>query len=399
MTDQVRARRLDPFGTTIFSEMTALAIQHGAVNLAQGFPDFEGPPSMVEAVIRALRAGENQYVRSQGHLRLVRALATRQRERYGLDYDAEREIAVFSGATEGLMSAVLGLVNPGDEVILLEPYYDSYPVCVAMAGGVTRYLPLRFPAFEVNFDELASLFNERTRLLLLNSPHNPTGKVLSAAELEGIAALCRHHDVLVVTDEVYEHLTYGDAVHVPMATLPGMRERTLTISSAGKTFSFTGWKVGWAFGPAPLVAAAQAAHQYVTFCTPGALQIGVAEALESCGADFYAALRSDYQSRRHFLVERLAALGFRVAPPQGTYFVLADFTPVWSGGDDLAFARYLTRACGVAAIPPSVFYRAAPEEGRRLVRFAFCKRRATLEAAAERLRKLAAGNDRPVDEL
>jgi len=380
--------RLKPFGTTIFSEMTALAIRHGAVNLAQGFPDFEGPPEIVDAAVEALRSGHNQYARSMGHPDLVAAIAEKLRDSYDLTYDPLTEITVCCGATEGIAASLLGILDPGDEVILFEPFYDSYPACVAMAGGVARYCTLRFPDFALDVAALEALFNERTRALVLNTPHNPTGKVFREGELEAIARLCRARDVVVIADEVYEHLTFGGAAHVPMASLPGMRERTLTISSTGKTYSLTGWKIGWAAGPARLVAAAQAAHQFLTFCAPTPLQVGMAAAIRDFRDDFFAALRAEYAERRALLMDALREVGFRVAPPDGTYFILADFGDLWDG-DDRSFAVHLVEKYGVAAIPPSAFYQAAPEEGRRLLRFAFCKRRGTLEAAARRLRQLS----------
>ncbi len=367
--------------------MTRLALDHEAINLSQGFPDFEGPPFIVEAAVDALRAGHNQYARSQGHPTLVRAVAGHIERRSGLSYDPLTEVGVFSGCTEGLMSAMLGLLDPGDEVVFFEPFYDSYPACAAMAGAVPRYCPLRFPDFAVDLEHLESLFNERTRMLVLNTPHNPTGKVFDREELTAIGELCREHDVVVLSDEVYEQLVY-DATHVSMAEIPGMRERTLALSSAGKTFSFTGWKIGWCTGPAPLVAAAQAAHQFVTFATATPLQVATAHALDACGAEFYDGLRAEYRARRDFLVDVLRRVGLRVAVPRGTYFVLADFRDLWEG-DDVSFVRHLCTEHGVAAIPPSVFYKAEPEEGRRLVRFAFCKRMETLRAAAQRLEGLA----------
>jgi N-succinyldiaminopimelate aminotransferase len=381
------AKRFDAFGTTIFSEMTRLAQEHGAINLSQGFPDFDGPAEIVAEAHRAMLAGENQYARSMGHPALVRAIAGAQRERYGLEYDPQSEVAVFCGATEGIAVALLGLVDPGDEVILLEPFYDSYPACVAMAGGVPRYATLRFPGFALEEAELAPLFNPRTRLLVLNSPHNPTGRVFSRAELELVARLCREHDVTVLSDEVYEHLTYGDARHIPIATLPGMRERTLRVSSAGKTFSFTGWKIGWATGPRHLVAAAQAGHQFVTFAVATPLQVAMAAALSRFAGDYTDTLRREYTERRNLLLGVLEEVGFRVARPEGTYFVLAEFGDLFRGTDQ-EFARHLVREHGVAAIPPSGLYARAVDEGRRLIRFAFCKRLATLESAAARLRGL-----------
>lgn len=382
------AQRLAPFGTTIFSEMTALAVKHGAINLSQGFPDFEGPSAIVDAAVSALRDGtSNQYVRSMGHPELVAAVAERVAALYGLSWDPLSEVMITCGATEGIAAAMLGLVDPGDEVILFEPVYDSYPATVAMAGGVARYCPLRAPDFAFDEAELTALFGPRTRLLLLNSPHNPTGKVFAPEELAVIARLCQAHGVTVVADEVYEHLTYDGTTHVPIATLPGMAERTLTISSLGKTYSLTGWKTGWSTGPADLVAAAQAAHQFLTFCTPGPIQQAAAHALRAFGDDFTATLRAEFQARRDLLVGALRDVGFDVVPPAGTYFIMAGFGRLFDG-DDRAFAYHLAEKHGVACVPPSVFYPEHPEEGRGLARFAFCKREATLREAAARLGRL-----------
>jgi N-succinyldiaminopimelate aminotransferase len=384
MAGSLTAERLAPFGTSVFSEVTALAARHGAINLAQGFPDFDGPAEIIAAAGRAMAEGQNQYARSMGLPALTRAVADRVDRLYGLSYDPLTEVGVFSGATEGLAAAVLGLVNPGDEVILFEPFYDSYPACVAMAGGRARYITLAFPDFGLDVGALAGVFNPRTRLVILNTPHNPTGKVFTRDELGTIAELCQRHDVLVLTDEVYEHLTYDAAVHVPMATLPGMRQRTLTLSSAGKTFSLTGWKVGWGTGPAALVAAAQAAHQFLTFCSATPLQAAVAWALENFGDDYYAAFQASYATRRDLLIGILRAAGFRLAEPAGTYFALASLDGLWDG-DDWSFVRHLVTERGVAAIPASAFYAQAVGEGQHLIRFAFCKTAATIAAAGERL--------------
>jgi N-succinyldiaminopimelate aminotransferase len=389
MVASATAARLQPFGTSIFTEMTVLANAHGAINLSQGFPDFDGPASILEAAARAMQAGHNQYARSMGHPLLVEAIAAQQRALYGLEWDPLSEITVCCGATEGIAASLLGLLNTGDEVILFEPYYDSYPACVALAGGAARFCTLRFPDFALDSEALAALFGPRTRVLVLNTPHNPTGKVFTVAELDEIARLCQRHDVVVLADEVYEHLTFDDARHVPMATRPGMRERTLTLSSTGKTFSLTGWKIGWATGPAHLVAATQAAHQFLTFCAATPLQVAMAVALGALGDGYLEAFRTAYAGRRTRLLEVLRAAGFDVAPPDGTYFILADFHRL-SGADDRTFAEQLICEHGVAAIPASAFYTAMPAEGRRLLRFAFCKRLETLEAAAERLAGLAA---------
>lgn len=381
------SKKLQPFGTSVFAEMTRLAQEHGAINLSQGFPDFEGPPDIIDAAVEAMRAGHNQYARSMGHLKLVHAVTEKVKRIYGLDYDPMREITVFSGATEGIFSSLTGLLDPGDEVIFFEPFYDSYPVATACAGAVPRFYTLRFPDFAIDLDALAKLFTNKTKLLVLNTPHNPTGKVFTRAELEGIAKLCIERNVDVMTDEVYEHLTYDDAEHVTMASLPGMRERTLTLSSAGKTFSFTGWKVGWATGPERLIKAAQAAHQFVTFATATPLQVAVATAIDRHREDFYRELRAEFTARRDLLLGVLREVGFDVAVPRGAYFILADYQKLHAG-DDVAFARHLTERYKVAAIPPSAFYSVDRAEGQRLVRFAFCKKTETLRAAAERLQKL-----------
>jgi N-succinyldiaminopimelate aminotransferase len=367
--------------------MTALAVKHDAINLAQGFPDFEGPSEIVEAAVRAIRSGENQYARSRGHPPLVEAIAETQTHYYGLEYDPMAEVVVFSGATEGISSSLLGLLNPGDEVILFEPFYDSYPPCLALSGATPRFLTLRFPDFALDEDALRSLVTPRTRMIVLNTPMNPTGKVFSEEELRIIASVCMEHDLIALTDEVYEHLVFDEAVHRPLAGIPGMRERTLTLSSAGKTYSFTGWKIGWGTGPSALVDGAQAAHQFLTYTIPTPLQVAVAFALRNYRQDFLTGFRAEYLERRDFLVGVLRECGFEVAAPKGTYFILADFTPLFQG-TDWDFARWLTVEHGVASIPPSSFFQADAEEGRRLARFAFCKKMETLEAAAERLRKL-----------
>jgi len=383
----VITKKLEPFGTTVFAEMTALAQEHRAINLAQGFPDFEGPPEIVEAAVQALRSGRNQYARSRGHPPLVGAIAESQSRYYGLDYDPLTEVVVFSGATEGIAASLLGLLNPGDEVILFEPFYDSYLPCLALSGAVPSFLTLRFPDFALDESALRALVTDRTRMIVLNTPMNPTGKVFTEEELRIIASVCQEHDLIALTDEVYEHLVFDEARHKPLAAMPGMKERTLTLSSAGKTYSFTGWKIGWGTGPAALVDGAQAAHQFLTYAIPTPLQEAVAFALQNFQEDFVAQFRAEYLARRDFLVAALQGVGFDVAVPKGTYFILADFTPVFEGSD-WEFARWLTVEHGVAAIPPSSFFQADAGEGRRLARFAFCKRMETLEAAAERLGKI-----------
>ena len=378
---------LTAFGTSIFSEMTKLAVEHGAINLSQGFPDFEGPPALVDAAVAALRGGTNQYARSQGLPALAAAVAAHQRKFYGLDYDEATEVACFAGCTEGIAASLIGLLDPGDEVVLFEPFYDSYPACAAMAGATARHVTLRFPDFALDEAALRAAITDRTRVVVLNTPHNPSGKVFDAGELDAIARVAIERDLIVVADEVYEHLVYDGARHVPIASRPGMRERTVTLSSSGKTFSFTGWKVGWATGPRPLIDAIQRAHQFLTFCGAAPLQAAVAEGLRVVDDGFYAELAAAYEARRDFLVDALRAAGFVVSVPRGAYFVLADFRAL-DGRDDVAFARHLTTTIGVAAIPPSPFYARDVDEGRRLLRFAFCKKRETLARAAERLARL-----------
>jgi len=376
------ASRLAPFGTTIFTEMTRLAIQHDAVNLAQGFPDFAGPAFVKDAAVAAIRADHNQYARMQGAQPLVEAVEHAVRERTGLHYDAMSEITVFAGATEGILCAFLSLVEPDDEVVLFEPYYDSYRACAAMAGATPKFVALRAPDFRFDPKELAAAFSGKTRLVVVNTPHNPTGRVFTKEELSQIAALCVEHDALCLTDEVYERLIF-EGEHVSMATLPGMRERTITMNSTGKTFSLTGWKIGYATAPAPLAKALATAHQFATFAVATPFQHAMAVALRS-PKSYYDQFVADYRARRDFLVEALAQCGFAVRAPQGAYFALADIRPLgWD--DDVLFCRHLVEKVGVAAIPPTAFYE-HKDEGRFLVRFAFCKKDETLRAGVERLR-------------
>ncbi|MEU7054758.1 pyridoxal phosphate-dependent aminotransferase [Streptomyces sp. NPDC046197] len=382
-------RRLAEFGTTIFAEMSALAVRTGSINLGQGFPDTDGPEEIREAAVRALRDGRgNQYPPGPGIPELRTAVAAHQQRRYGLSYDPDTEVLVTAGATEAIAAALLALLEPGDEVVAFEPYYDSYAACIAMAGG--RRVPVTLRphegAFRLDLDELRAAVTDRTRLLLVNTPHNPTGTVLTREELTAIAELAVERDLLVVTDEVYEHLVFDDAEHLPLATFPGMRERTVTIGSAGKTFSFTGWKVGWATAPPELVTAVRSAKQFLTYVASGPFQYAVAEAL--CLPDsYFDSFRTDLRRKRDLLGNGLRAAGFEVYQPQGTYFITTDIAPLGEK-DAYTFCRALPERCGVVAIPNSVFYD-DPEAGRSQVRFAFCKRDDVLQEAAGRLRSLA----------
>lgn len=379
-------RRLAEFGTTIFAEMSALAVRTGSINLGQGFPDTDGPEEIREAAVRALRDGHgNQYPPGPGIPELRTAIADHQQRFRGLALDPDTEVLVTAGATEAIAAAMLALLEPGDEVIAFEPYYDSYAACIAMAGGVRVPLTLRAPDFRPDLDALRDAVTPRTRLLLLNSPHNPTGMVLTREELSAIAALAVERDLLVVTDEVYEHLVF-EGEHIPLASLPGMRDRTVSISSAGKTFSYTGWKVGWVTAAAPLVAAVRTAKQYLTYVSAGPFQYAIAEALRLPDG-YFDGLRTDLRRKRDLLGDGLRAAGFEVHQPQGTYFITTDITP-FGEKDAYAFCRALPERCGVVAIPNSVFYD-DPDAGRSQVRFTFCKRDDVLHDAVGRLRRLA----------
>lgn len=385
---------LAPFGTTIFSTMTKLAQEHGAVNLAQGFPDFDGPHFIKDAAILAMNTGQNQYAPMPGIPALRRAIAQRWKSSAGLSVDPDTDVTVTSGCTEAIAATLLGICNPGDEVILFEPFYDSYRASLAMARATPRFVTLHASnapeatarSFAFDADALRGAFTPATRAILINTPHNPTGKVFSRDELILIAELCVKHDVVAITDEVYERLTYdAGKPHIHLATLPGMAERTIALSSLGKTYSMTGWKIGWAIAPSGLTKALRAAHQFLTFSTSTPLQHGAVAAIEQ-GEAYIGELVGHYRQGRAFLSGVLRDLGFGVFDCDGTYFIMADHTP-FGFKNDIDFCTHLTTKVGVAAIPPSVFYHNV-EHGTPLVRFAFCKTMETLERAAERLRQL-----------
>jgi N-succinyldiaminopimelate aminotransferase len=378
------APHLAGLGTTIFAEMSALATATGSINLGQGFPDTDGPRVVAEAAARAVLEGRgNQYPPGPGIPELRRAVAAHQLTRYGIDLDPDNQVLVTAGATEAIAAAVLALVGPGDEVVALEPYYDSYAATIAMAHGTRVPVTLRAPDFALDVAALRAAVTERTRVILLNTPHNPTGTVLSRADLAAVAAVAVEHDLVVISDEVYEHLTFDGAEHVPICTLPGMADRTVTIGSAGKTFSFTGWKVGWVTGSPELVAAVRTTKQFLTYVSAGPFQYAVAEAL-ALPPTVYTDLRDRLEAQRDLLCAGLADLGFEVYVPRGTYFATTDVRPLgWDDG--MEFCRALPERCGVVAIPHQVFYDDL-EAGRPLVRWAFCKQPEVLAAALARLR-------------
>jgi N-succinyldiaminopimelate aminotransferase len=372
-------------GTTIFAEMSELAVATGSVNLGQGFPDTDGPPEIARAAADAILAGRgNQYPPGPGIPELRRAIADHQKRWYDLSVNPDTEVLVTAGATEAIAAALLALVEPGDEVIAFEPYYDSYAACIAMAGGVRVPVTLRPPGFRPDLDALRAAITDRTRLILLNTPHNPTGSVFTRAELAAIADLACSHDLLVISDEVYEHMVFAGQ-HVPIGSLPGMRERTVSISSAAKTFSFTGWKIGWVTGTPELVAAVRAVKQFLTFVNGGPFQYAIAAALP-LPDDYYRKVTEDLRGKRDLMCKGLAEAGFEVYPPDGTYFITTDIRPLGETSG-LEFCRRLPHAVGVVAIPSEVFYddRSA---GQSQVRFAFCKRPEVLAEALSRLGRL-----------
>jgi N-succinyldiaminopimelate aminotransferase len=386
--------RLQGFGTTVFAEMSALAVATGSVNLGQGFPDYPGPPEVLDVARAAIGTAADQYPPGPGRPELRTAIAAHITRFRGLDYDPADEVLVTAGATEALSGALLALLDTGDEVVLFEPMYDCYAAGIAMAGGTARPVPLRPPADGVgpwtfDEDEVRAAITPRARILLLNTPHNPTGKVFTDAELRFLADLAAANDLLVLTDEVYEHLVFSGAAHRSFAALPGMRERTLVVSSAGKTFNVTGWKIGWIYGPAPLVSAVRTAKQFLTYVNGGPFQPAVAAGL-ALPDEYFAQVARDLEYRRDVLVRGLTDAGLPVTSPEATYFSTVDVRPVQPDGDGLAFCRSLPERAGVVAVPTVVFYDPAHAHlGRHRVRFAFCKQDAVLADAVERLRGMA----------
>ena len=384
------SQRVAGFGTTVFVEINALASQYNAVNLGQGAPDFDGPPEVLKAAVSAVNSALNQYAMGIGMPAVRDAIAAHAARFYGQRIDPETEVLVTAGATEAVFAAILGLADAGDEIIVFEPVYDSYVPNMVMAGITPRYVPLRGDDWAFDPDELAQAFTPRTRAIIINTPHNPTGKVYSREELSVIAGLCQTHGVIAITDEVYEHILYDDAAHTRLATLPGMAERTLTISSLGKTFSVTGWKIGWAIGPEPLVTAVNRAHQFITFAVASPLQAAAATAL-ALPQSFFSNLRAMYQVKRDRMLDTLQSAGFKALKPQGSYFIMCDWRGVAPARvtDDIQFAYWLTKEIGVACIPPSIFYQDSDKHlARYLARFSVCKKDQTLQAAAQKLSRL-----------
>ncbi len=374
------AKRLEHFGETVFATWSRIAVEQDAINLGQGFPDFEAPDFVKEAAIQAIKDGKNQYSRAAGHPLLVQAIA----DTFEIPVNPFDEVTVTCGSTEAIANVILGIINPGDEVIVIEPFYDSYLALLSMAGAIPKVITLHSPDFTFDEDELRSAFSDRTKMIIVNSPHNPTGRVFTQRELECIAELAIQHDVIVLSDEVYDKLVLTGS-HIPIATIDQMKERTITLRSLGKVFSVTGWKIGWAVAPTRFTTALRTAHQFTTFCAATPLQVAAATALHAPDS-YFQEYTTKYRQRRDILVSGLRSVGFNVHSPEGTYFVLADHTP-FGFKDDVAFCHHLAQQCRVVGIPPSAFY-SKSNEGKGHVRFAFCKGVDTLKMAVDRLKSL-----------
>lgn len=377
------ARRLTMIRESFIREMTRLAITHNAINLSQGFPDFDPPREAIEAAHRALESGGNQYTITWGTPALRQAIAAKMQRWYGLSFDPDQHVTVTCGVTEAILATLMGIINTGDEVIVIEPYHEGYLPAIVFAGGVPRFVPLEAPAYTLDLDLLRDAFNDRTRAILINTPHNPTGHIFTREELEGIAELCREFNVVAVTDEIYEHIIYDGQPHIPIATIPGMEERTVTISGLGKTFAMTGWRLGYACALNPLSTILRTVHDFMTICAPAPLQAACAAVL-GLPDEYYAGLRRDYTLRRDKMISILQKAGFSARSPEGAFYAMADFSAWDFDGDDYSFARWLPANLGVAVVPGSCFY-GTKGMGKKTVRFAFAKKMETLEAAEARL--------------
>jgi aminotransferase len=391
-TRPLASKKAREFTESVIREMTRLAQQHDAINLAQGFPDFAAPSEIKEAAVAAVRKDVNQYAITWGAKKLRNAISERCRFAYGMEVDPEREVTVTCGSTEAMMSTMLAIVDPGDEVIVFEPFYENYGPDAILSGAVPRYVRLREPDWSFDPEELAKAFHDRTRAIIINSPNNPTGKVFTRDELELIASLCRKWGVIAFTDEIYEYILYDGAEHVPLATLEGMAERTVTINSLSKSYSLTGWRVGWAVAPAELTNAIRKVHDFLTVGAPAPLQEAAAVAL-GLPDTYYERLANDYRFRRDALLSSLEDAGFLCYVPRGAYYIMTDVS-AFGFPDDVAFARHLVESIGIATVPGSSFYH-SPEGGRQKLRFTFCKKKETLDAAAARLKKLKGSGRRP----
>lgn len=387
MTPSRISSRAGRFSESVIREMTRVARQHDAVNLAQGFPDFPAPDLLKEAACRAIRADVNQYAVTWGTPRLRMALARRYQDAYGLEVDPDREIVVTCGATEAMAAVFLALFDPGDEVLIPEPFYENYGPDAILAGATPVYVPLEEPDLQFDADAFAHRITPKTRAIVLNTPNNPTGRVFTRTELEAVARLCRTHGLIAITDEIYEYITYGGE-HLSLATFDGMRDRTVIVSGASKTFAVTGWRVGTIVAPPDITVAVRAVHDFLTVGAPAPLQEAVAEALETLGEEYYGSLGAEYRERRDVLVPGLREVGFQCRMPEGAYYVMADISALAEGADDVAFSHRLVKEAGVAPVPGSSFF-STPDAGRHLVRFAFCKRLDTLAEAVERLARFS----------
>ncbi|WP_425059487.1 Methionine aminotransferase [Sporomusa carbonis] len=379
----VKARQ---FTESVIREMSRIAAAHGAINLAQGFPDFPAPEAIKHAAVKAVMEDHNQYAITWGTKGLRDAIAAKVRRDYGVAIDPERQLTVCCGATEGMIATLLATVNPGDEVIIFEPFYENYGADVILCGATPKYVSLTPPEFNFSRDELIAAFSDKTKAIIINTPNNPTGKVFNRDELELIAELCIKHDVLAINDEIYEHILYDNVMHIPLWTLPGMADRTIAVNSVSKTFSVTGWRIGYVQASPEITESVRKVHDFLTVGAAAPLQVAAAEAF-SFGPEYYAGLAGFYRERRDYLLNVLQKAGFNCVKPQGAYYIMADITP-FGWDDDVAFTKYLTSEIGVAVVPGSSFFRPESAAGKNLIRFCFCKKFETLRAAADRLEKL-----------